>query len=156
MKRHVAGMSWVHFSSSLKLCGGHETPDNLMRFDFKMPPALFLCWARTVSQFSSPECLKSQEDSIDPSRTRTRTPTHSHIYTYSTHATSLEMMVGEIQLKVLTLQGFFSLFRCQENEFHVESFCGLHSTRVVITHFTGISDVALRFAFFLPDIKELL
>lgn len=122
---------WDVLSSSLQLFkgvlyGGHQTPGNLMVFDFKMPPALFLCWA-DIQPVSSSDCFKSQEVSINPS--------HTHTHAGKGRSSSRPLLF---------------VWKAWERvrEFHVESPCGLHSTCVVTTPFTGVSDVALRFAWY--------
>lgn len=129
MKHHVL-MSWIHLCSSL-LYGGHQTPDHLMLFDFKMPPALFLCWAQTFSRFHPQTALNHRKSPLTH-----RANTHTHRV--------------ETQVKVEALQGFFSLFCKHESEWgsFMLNNCGLHSTCVVTTRFTGVSDVALRFAWY--------
>lgn len=92
-----ASCGWDVLSSPLQLFkgvlyGGHQTPDNLMVFDFKMPPALFLCWVQTFSRFHPQTALNHRKSLL----------THcAH-----THA----------QVKVEAFQGFFSLFGRHESE----------------------------------------
>lgn len=135
MKRHVARMSWIHSSSSLKLCGGHETPDNLMGFDFKMPPALFLCWARTFSQFSSSDCVKSQEDSIDPlTHTHTYTVQYTHNLTWNdssrdpvegiNSSRSLFFVSQPWERVSCWITLWFTFHSCCDNTFHRHLRCG--------------------------------
>lgn len=135
-----ASCGWDVLNSPLQLFkgilyGGHQTPDNLMVFDFKMPPALFLCWAQTFRRFHPQTALNHRKSLLTHCA-----DTHTHT---NTHGRDPGKDRSSSRVLLFVLQAWERV-----REFHVESLCGFHSTCVVTTRFTGVSDVALRFAWY--------
>lgn len=136
-----ASCGWDVLNSPLQLFkgilyGGHQTPDNLMVFDFKMPPALFLCWAQIFRRFHPQTALNHRKSPL-------------------THCADTHTHMVETQVKVEALQGFFSLFCKHESEWgsFMLNHYAVFIPPVLWQHDSQASQMWL---WGLPDIKELL